>query len=389
MLARTTDPGGTTDLQRFDRYVLSQLMMLFGFFALVLVSVYWVNRAVILFDRLIADGHTAMVVLEFTALSLPAVIALVLPMSVFAAAVYVTNRLSGDSELTVVQATGYSPWRLARPYLIFGIFIAVMMAILTNVLVPQAVQKLRDRESELSGSISAALLREGTFLHPTRGVTFYIREITPEGELRDVLLADRRQEGRETTYTAERAYLLREDDGAKMVMLSGLAQIMDLQEQRLSTTVFDNFTYDLTNIIATDGPRAQKSDAIPTLDLLLDPAAIKLINGDTRGEVLEEAHTRLHAPLLCIVAALIGYAALMVGGFSRFGVTKQIVFAIFLLVIVKMVESGTAPAVKDNGALWPLIYAPTATGALFAIGLLWHSARPFRPKRGPQAEVSA
>ena len=70
-------------MQRFDRYVLSQLMVLFGFFALVLVAVYWVNRAVVLFDRLITDGHSAMVVLEFTALSLPAVIALVLPMATF------------------------------------------------------------------------------------------------------------------------------------------------------------------------------------------------------------------------------------------------------------------------------------------------------------------
>ena len=31
-------------------------MVLFGFFSLVLVLVYWINRAVVLFDQLIADG---------------------------------------------------------------------------------------------------------------------------------------------------------------------------------------------------------------------------------------------------------------------------------------------------------------------------------------------
>ncbi|GAA4224723.1 lipopolysaccharide export system permease protein [Sagittula marina] len=371
-------------MQRFDRYVLSQLMVLFGFFALVLVSVYWVNRAVVLFDRLIADGHSALVVLEFTLLSLPAVIALVLPLSVFAAAVYVTNRLSGDSELTVVQATGYSPWRLARPYLIFGVFIAFLMAVLTNILVPQAMQQLRDREQELSGSLSAALLREGTFLHPTSGITFYIREITVQGELRDVLLSDRRQADRATTYTAERAYLLRDDEGPKMVMLAGMAQTMELDKQRLSTTNFADFTYDLSGLISTGRTRSQKTDAIPTLQLLSDPAAIEAINGDTRGEVLEEAHSRIQGPLLCVVAALIGYAALMIGGFSRFGVTKQIVFAIFLLVLVKVVESAAAPVVVANAALWPLIYAPSLVGSLMVWGLLWQAARPFRPRRRAQ-----
>ncbi|MGR3578992.1 MAG: LptF/LptG family permease, partial [Sagittula sp.] len=180
-------------MQRFDRYVLSQLMVLFGFFALVLVSVYWVNRAVVLFDRLINDGHSARIVLEFTALSLPAVIALVLPMASFAAAVYVTNRLSGDSELTVVKATGFSPWRLARPVLVFGLTVTLMMSVLTHVLVPQSLKQLRMREQELSSSVSARLLREGTFLHPSKGITFYIRDITPEGTLQDVLLSDRRQ----------------------------------------------------------------------------------------------------------------------------------------------------------------------------------------------------
>ena len=43
-------------MSRFDRYLLSQLLALFGFFALVLVAVFWVNRAVGLFDQLIGDG---------------------------------------------------------------------------------------------------------------------------------------------------------------------------------------------------------------------------------------------------------------------------------------------------------------------------------------------
>ena len=48
-------------------------------------------------------------------LTLPGVIGVVLPIAAFAGAVYVTNRLSTESELTVMQATGYSPYRLIRP----------------------------------------------------------------------------------------------------------------------------------------------------------------------------------------------------------------------------------------------------------------------------------
>ena len=56
-------------VSRFDRYLLSQLLALFGFFSLVLVAVYWVNRAVGLFEQLIGDGQSALVCLEFSVLT--------------------------------------------------------------------------------------------------------------------------------------------------------------------------------------------------------------------------------------------------------------------------------------------------------------------------------
>ena len=74
-------------MARLDRYMLSQLLLLFGFFALVLVALFWINRAVILFDRLIGDGQSALVFLEFTALGLPKLITTVLPIAAFAGAV--------------------------------------------------------------------------------------------------------------------------------------------------------------------------------------------------------------------------------------------------------------------------------------------------------------
>lgn len=131
-------------MPRIDRYILGQMLTLFGFFALVLVSVYWINRAVSLFDDLLSDGQTALVVLEFTALTLPLVISVVLPVAAFAATAYGTNRMAGESELVAMQAAGLSPWRLARPVLVFGVFVGLMVAVLVHGLVPLARARLAD-----------------------------------------------------------------------------------------------------------------------------------------------------------------------------------------------------------------------------------------------------
>ena len=144
-------------MARFDRYMLSQLLVLFGFFSLILVLVYWINRAVSLFDAILGDGQSALVFVELTLLTLPGIIRIVIPLAGFAAAVYVTNRLSSESELTVVQATGYSPLRLARPVVVFGLFVAALGLVLTHILVPMSTERLKDREAELSAQHDRAV----------------------------------------------------------------------------------------------------------------------------------------------------------------------------------------------------------------------------------------
>ena len=148
-------------VSRYDRYVLSQYLLFFGFFALILVAVFWVNRAVVLFDTLIGNGQSALVFLEFTALTLPNLIRMVLPIAAFGASVWVTNRLNSESELTVLRATGTSPWQMARPALAFGVITALMMSALTHYLLPASISQLEVRESEVSRNITAKLLSEG------------------------------------------------------------------------------------------------------------------------------------------------------------------------------------------------------------------------------------
>jgi lipopolysaccharide export system permease protein len=152
---------------RLDRYILAQLLRVFGFFSLVLVSVYWVNKAVGLFDQLISDGQPMIVFLEFTALSLPMLIRTVLPISAFVAATYVTLTLLKNSEIAVLQAAGVSPFRLARPIITFGLIVTAFLMILMNFLVPEARSQLMRRQAEVAQNVTSSLLQDGVFQHCT------------------------------------------------------------------------------------------------------------------------------------------------------------------------------------------------------------------------------
>lgn len=368
-------------MPRIDRYILGQMLTLFGFFALVLVSVYWINRAVSLFDDLLRDGQTALVVLEFTALTLPLVISVVLPVAAFAATAYGANRMAGESELVAMQAAGLSPWRLARPVLVFGVFVGLMVAVLVHGLVPLARARLADRQAELAQDVTEQFLRPGTFQYPADGITLFIRDIASDGRLLDLFIEDARDPDNQTVYTSEEALVVRTDGGPVLILLSGMSQNLRRSggaEPLLAVTRFDEFSYDVGALFTGGARKGRDLRDYGTLRLLSPDADLLAATGAGAADARREAHERIAQPLLSPIAAIIGFATLMIGGYSRFGVWRQVLWAILGLIGVQMLTNAAANQAGRDPALWPVLYLPAVLGAGLCCGLLWWAGRPRR-----------
>ncbi|MBU1834623.1 MAG: LPS export ABC transporter permease LptF [Alphaproteobacteria bacterium] len=369
--------------------MISQLMVTFGFFSLVLVLIYWINAAVRLFDQLIADGQGFGVIIELIMLSLPNVIRLALPLSAFAASVYVTNRMSQDSELVVVQATGFSPWRMARPVLSFGLIVALLMSVLMHILVPLSSTILNERQAEIAQNITARILTEGQFIEPTDGITVYIRAITPEGELQDVFLSDLRDPQSQVTYTARRAYLVRNDGDAQLVMVDGMAQNLRGPDQRLFVTEFADFSYNIGSMMNITPRTNRNSREVMTWDLLSPTPALAAETGRTEAQLVTEAHDRISQSVLGTVAALLGFSALMIGSFSRFGVWPQVIFAIVLIIVIKSLETTGLNMARTSPQMWFASYLAVVAGFAMICTLLFVASRPYLFKRKPKLGAAA
>ncbi|WP_461426285.1 LPS export ABC transporter permease LptF [Gymnodinialimonas sp.] len=358
--------GGTTALGQYDRYILRQLVMLFGFFSLVLVSVYWVNQAARLFDALIADGQNVSVFLEFSALTLPWIVQLILPVSAFVATLYIFNRLISDSELVVLQTAGLSALRLLRPVLVFGCLMALLVALLSNLLAPTARAQFIERQAEVRDDLTGRFLRAGEFIHPTDGMTVYIREISPLGEFRDLFLQDTSTPGVELTYTATTALLVRSAGGPRLVMFDGIAQTLDLETGRLATISFSDFTYTVGTLIDDGALRQLDVRELPTPLLLSADAQMADALNIPLAHMVFEGHDRLAQSLFVIFVPLIGAASLMLGSFSRFGVWKQILIAVALVLPMQIVRNAGESAVRADAEAWPMAYAQPALAAAIA-----------------------
>ena len=352
-------------MSRFDRYLFTQYFLMFGFFSLILLFIYWINKAIALFDNLISDGQTFLVFLEFSILTIPPIIPIVAPLAAFAAAIFVTNRLKNDSELTIMQATGFSPLRLSRSIFLFGLVVTIILLIISHYLIPKSNNILLKRQNEVASSLNAKLLKVGSFIHPQNGVTFYIGGISTSGVIEDVFVLDERNKDREIIVTSKSGYLITNNNNPILVLKDGIVQNYDLKSTNLSTIHFQDLSYDLTSWSVKE--RMSKSKLLLTyssFDLFKDPELVSILTDSSPISVLEELHSRILTPLLALIAALIGFSALMIGDYSRFGASKQISVGVVILILIKLSESyGNELMLKSQGN-WLALYLPVLIGIL-------------------------
>lgn len=361
-------------MSRIDRYLLAQLLSVFAFFTLVLVAVYWVNRAALLFDAVVGDGQSFWVFLELSALTLPNVFRVVLPLSAFAAAVYVAIRMTRDNEMVVLQGTGISFARLLRPVALFGLIVALMLGVLMHVLSPMSRAQLAERQVTIASNISARLLRSGEFLQPTDGIVVFIRAISEDGTLMDVFLSDDRAEGRRVEYNAATALLVTVPDTAVLVMRDGVALAYTKADDRLTTISFDELTYDVGALIAP-GSRSTDVRELPTGALLGANAQTVRAFGISLAELRFELASRVAQPLLAVITALVGFAALFLGQFSRLGAWRQVLAAIVTLAVLQLLANATAGVALRRADAAYLAFAPVLAGLTVVAVMVWWAAR--------------
>ncbi|MEL6998804.1 MAG: LPS export ABC transporter permease LptF [Pseudomonadota bacterium] len=356
-------------MRKLDRYVFRQILGPFLFFVLVFTGVIWLTQSLRVIDTVVNNGQSARVFLEFTALLLPMVLSIVLPVAVFAAVLFAINRLFTDSEIVVMLAAGLSGTSLTRAVVTFSIIVMAMMYVVTLYLMPTAQAEMRDRIFQIRGDVAAALLREGEFLEPTQGVTIYLREAGAAGEMFGVFVQDERDPEQTVTYTAKRALLVRTGGETRMVMFDGVAQSAERGViDNLSILRFEQLAYDLSSVGSEARARARKPSEMYVTRLL----TITEEEGRPRplGDYRAEAHEALSAPLYVIALPLIAVAFILSAGMRRQGFSGRIIAGAVAGLVLRLAGLGAKSAVSGTAALWPVMYVPPIVGIVIALVIL-------------------
>lgn len=358
-------------IRRLDRYLLAEIL---GPLALGFLVYTFIMLIRVLFrsaDLIIRSDVALETVGKLLLLSLPNIVVLTIPMSFLFAILIAVGRLSSDSELVAIRASGISLFSLYRPILMLSVLLSSLNVYLMLELLPEGNRAFQQLQLEI---VTRGISQEIQPRVPHTGwqeKMLYVFE-SPPGERRwkGVFLADAIPVGETQIEIAQWGEAHPNADGSevKLSLFDTFSHRVDLQHAE----TYDIFAHEeLDYYLASGAPTLQQTTSVRrglremTLRDLRrvfhDPETEPLFR--TMAEV--EIHKKFSFPAACIVFGLLGLPL----GFTNARGGRSSGFAISIGVIMLyyiLFNWGEDFAKKGVGPTWLAVWLPNMV--LLAVG---------------------
>lgn len=177
-----------------DRYIIREIVPPTSLGLLVFTFILLINEIPRLLGVLVAHQADAWTILRVFFNLLPSILAVTIPMAFLLGVLLAFGRMSSDSEIVALRASGVSPLRLIVPVLLLSTATALVTFYINTVALPAANQVHRELVYKLVVNQAKTAVKPRTFTDkPLPGMMLFVSDIPAEtGEWTNVLIHDPR-----------------------------------------------------------------------------------------------------------------------------------------------------------------------------------------------------
>jgi lipopolysaccharide export system permease protein len=292
-----------------DKYIFRTTL---GSFATVLVSltgVIWITQALRGIDLMTSQGQTIVTFLGITSLIIPALVLIISPIALMIAIAHTLNKLATDSEIIVMNAAGFSPFRLFYPFFYATVVVAIMVAFIAAYLAPDGMRRIKQWDAEITADVLTNILLPGRFAQLDQNLTIRIRERQPGGVLAGIFVDDRRDPKERVTIIADHGTVLRNETGSYLILEDGNLERFEAGKRDPALVVFGRYAFDMSKF-STQGRDVTLGIRERYLWELFSPSPDDPVFRQIPGQFRAELHDRLMAPIYPFAMAALTFAFL-------------------------------------------------------------------------------
>ena len=362
----------------YSRHVFKQITSTLFLILISLTVIVWMATALRQLKLVTTQGQNFVLFFKMTTLALPSLMSFIIPIALLIACLHVLKRLGDDSELIVMNAGGATIWRVAKPYLVLSVFVALVLLFINVYLQPYSMRTLRDYIIKVRTDLISQVLQAGQFTTPEKGLTFHIRERSLKEELLGLAIYDTRDASQSMTYLAERGVIEKDGKSAYLIMYKGHIQRTTPNGKGAQIIAFDKYLFDLNQLGANTKKRkvSYKPRETYTYELLF-PDKKNHHYRKKPGKFRSELHERFASPLYPILFAMIAVAILGRVKSNRRKSMSGVFIAFGLAIGAKVIGVTLSNLVTKDASAVPLVYA---VPILFFVGMVIYAYTAMRQR---------
>lgn len=356
-------------MTRIDRYILSEISvpLVLGFFVytfILLIQVIFKSA-----DLLVRSDASASLVGQLFVLSLPAIVVLTLPMALLFGILIGIGRLSADSEVTAMRASGLSLFTLYRPVALLSLLILGINLYLMIEILPRGNKAFSDLRYNILEKAALSEIKPNFPNVVFGGRLLYIFG----GESKDhkwskVFIADSVANPVNSATTADTGYAVPAGEGEESLLV--LKQAVSHRFDFAKVDNYDLLVQDDYQIRLTTGLQGAAGVIKRSLrELSFSELRQRAASADAEGKnlVSVEIQKRFGFPFACVVFGLVGLPLGIVG--ARSGRSAGFALSIGIIVLYYVLFNTGEESARDGTIPpWLAVWLPNI---LFAVAGLW------------------
>jgi len=291
-----------------DRYIFRTTLASFALVLVSLTGVIWITQALRGIDLMTSQGQTVATFLGLTSLVIPALVLIIAPIALMIAISHTLNKLATDSEIIVMNAAGFSPFRLFRPFIHATIVVALLVAFIAAYLAPDGMRRIKQWDAEITADVLTNILQPGRFAQLDQNLTIRIRERQPGGMLLGIFIDDRRDPKERVSIVANHGTVVKNGDGSFLVLEDGNLQRFEVGKRDPALVAFGRYAFDMSKF--SQGHDTSLGIRERYVWELLWPDANEPVSRQLSGQFRAELHDRFLAPIYPFAFAALTFAFL-------------------------------------------------------------------------------
>jgi len=317
------------------------------FFLIVLISVgsiVWVIQAVNFLDFIVEDGHGFQVYFYYTLLNFPKILSAIFPFILFLSLFYTFTKYENNNELLIFWTNGITKEDFAKTIVKFSIIYLIIQLLLTTIIVPKSQNMARSFIRTSSIDFFPSLLKEKKFIDTVENLTIFIEKKNAKGEMFNILLKDKLDDGSSQIIYAKKGYLDFSNNKNFIVLKKG--KIINIKNEQIISLNFGETKFNLSNYTTktTTWPKIQEHETFSLLSCVINTLAKQKILKENfylkctpsfYKEVIQELLKRVYLPIYLPLISLIACFLIIKSKESfNYSKLKTLLFIMGILTII-------------------------------------------------------